>query len=96
MLTAKPAAGAIARGTNVGKLLLARFLDPNNTQLTASTIPNIDPAAGTARRLADQEHQPDADRGRHRRAVPRQAWHRRLKRDWYLQPQRPHCSRDAT
>ena len=31
------------RGTNVGKLLLARFLDSNNTQLTASTIPNINP-----------------------------------------------------
>jgi hypothetical protein len=31
------------RGTNVGKLLLARFLDTNNTQLTASTIPNTDP-----------------------------------------------------
>ena len=34
---------AFNRGTNVGKLLLARFLDTNNTQLTASTIPNINP-----------------------------------------------------
>jgi len=31
------------RGTNVGKLLLARFHDTNNTQLTASTVPNTDP-----------------------------------------------------
>ena len=31
------------RGTNVGKLLLGRFLDTNNTQLTAATIPNSDP-----------------------------------------------------
>lgn len=31
------------RGTNVGKLLLARFADTNNTQVTASTVPNSDP-----------------------------------------------------
>jgi hypothetical protein len=31
------------RGTNLGKFLLARFLDPNNTQVTASTVPNTDP-----------------------------------------------------
>lgn len=31
------------RGTNVGKLLLARFHDANNTQVTASTVPNTDP-----------------------------------------------------
>jgi hypothetical protein len=31
------------RGTNVGKLLLARFHDANNEQVTASTVPNTDP-----------------------------------------------------
>jgi hypothetical protein len=31
------------RGTNLGKLLLARFHDTNNTQVTASTVTNIDP-----------------------------------------------------
>src|SRR4030095_7017900 len=31
------------RGTNVGKLLFARFHDANNEQLTASTVPNTDP-----------------------------------------------------